>query len=430
MTLSFNAETYQNQYLPAGGTEVHAVVTVTATQTATDAGRAGMAVSGAAEIVIIDVSGSMEEPRTKLLGAKRAAEAALDVLRDGVRFGILAGSEGAQRVYPHTDELAVASPATRSAATKAIRRLRAAGGTALGTWLVEAAAWLEPYEDSIRHVILLTDGKNENEDVEDLRAALTRCNGAFQCDCRGVGVDWEVAELRQIATALLGTVDIVAEPEELAADFTRLMRSAMARRTADVALRVWVPRGTAIAVMRQVAPTIEDLMARGVRLDDHTVEFTTGAWSAEARDYHVAVSVVPRAIDDTILAGRINLVVDGQVVSQSLIKATWTDDTSLSTVINPHVAHYTGQAELAAAIASGLEARRADDPSTATFMLGRAARLAAASGNDESLRLLAKIVDIDDASSGTVRLRSDISAADEMALDTRSTKTVRVRPTA
>ena len=41
----------------------------------------------------------------------------------------------------------------------------------------------------------------------------------LQCDCRGVGVDWEVAELRKVASALLGSVDIVADPANLAADF-------------------------------------------------------------------------------------------------------------------------------------------------------------------------------------------------------------------
>jgi len=35
-------------------------------------------------------------------------------------------------------------------------------------------------------------------------------------------------------------------------------------------------------------------------------------------------------------------------------------------------------------------------------------------------------VDIEDAATGTVRLRRKVEAADEMALDTQSTKTVRV----
>ena len=129
-----------------------------------------------------------------------------------------------------------------------------------------------------------------------------------------------------------------------------------------------------------------------------------------------------------MLAGRVSLVVDGEVVSESLVKAVWTDDVAMSTRINPHVAHYTGQVELAAALADGLEARRVGDDATATSRLGRAAQLAAESGNDGTLQLLARVVDVEDAASGTVRLRRNVDAADEMALDTRSTKTVRVRP--
>jgi hypothetical protein len=91
------------------------------------------------------------------------------------------------------------------------------------------------------------------------------------------------------------------------------------------------------------------------------------------------------------------------------------------------VAHYTGQAELAEAIQEGLAARKAGDEATATARLGRAVALAVASGNEGTARLLGKVVDVVDAPSGTVRLRKGVTAADEMTLDTRSVKTVRVR---
>ena len=118
------------------------------------------------------------------------------------------------------------------------------------------------------------------------------------------------------------------------------------------------------------------------------------------------------------------------MLSQGLIKAIWTDDQQLSTQINREVAHYTGQAELAECIQDGLEARKAGDDATATFKLGRAVQLASESGNDGTLKLLAAVVDVEDAATGTVRLRNEIAEVDEMALDTRSTKTVRVGPAA
>jgi hypothetical protein len=237
-----------------------------------------------------------------------------------------------------------------------------------------------------------------------------------------------VDELRRISTALLGTVDIIAEPQDMAADFKGLIEGAMGKTTSTAVLRLWTPQGATVRVVRQVAPTIEELADRGVRIDPLTVEYPTGAWGPEERDYHVQVNVAPRGIGDEMLAGRIGVVVDGVLAAQALIRATWTEDERLSTQINREVAHYTGQAELAKAIQLGLEARRAGDEATATSQLGRAVRLAEESGNDGTMRLLERVVEIDDPATGTVRLRDAVPDADEMALDTRSTKTVRTGP--
>ncbi len=98
-----------------------------------------------------------------------------------------------------------------------------------------------------------------------------------------------------------------------------------------------------------------------------------------------------------------------------------------STHINPQVAHYTVQAELAQAIQEGLEARKQGEFDSATAKLGRAVQLAGTSGNDDTARLLAKVVDVVDAASGTVRLKAKVAGVDEMTLETRSTKTVRVK---
>jgi hypothetical protein len=49
-------------------------------------------------------------------------------------------------------------------------------------------------------------------------------------------------------------------------------------------------------------------------------------------------------------------------------------------------------------------------------------------GDDEATNKLKRVVNIDDAETGTVRLKRDASKLDEMALDTSSTKTTRVKP--
>ena len=88
--------------------------------------------------------------------------------------------------------------------------------------------------------------------------------------------------------------------------------------------------------------------------------------------------------------------------------------------------HYTGQAELAEAIQKGLKASKRGDEETATARLGRAVALAHHAGNEDTARLLAQVVDVVDEATGTVRLKKQVAAADEMALDSRSVKTVRV----
>jgi VWA domain-containing protein len=427
----FTVEIDQNPYLPAGGRDVSAIVTVTADETGdtpVDVPSGG----GNAEIIIIDCSGSMDYPPTKMTEARSATAAAIDVIHDGTSFAVVAGTSTSWPVYPSDGSMAVADDRTRSEAKAALRQLRASGGTAIGQWLRLAHQIFSSSPATLRHAILLTDGKNQHETPEELAAAISLCEGVFRCDCRGVGTDWEVAELRKVSTALLGTVDIVVDPAGLAADFEAMMSEAMSKQLPDVLLRVWTPQQAALKFVKQVAPAIDDLTSRRLASGAQAGDYPTGAWApGESRDYHVSVAVNPANLGQEMLAARVSLVASSaegqQVLGQGLIRVTWTDDEALSTRINSRVAGYTGQAELAAAIAEGLEANKRGDEEVATARLGRAVALAHEAGNEETARLLASVVDVVDEATGTVRLKKRVDAAAEMALDTRSTKTVRVR---
>lgn len=424
----FAIEVYQNEYLPQGSTEVNAIVTVTATG---GAPAAASSAGAAAEVIIVDCSGSMHVPRTKLSSAKQATAAAIDTLRDGVEFAVVAGTDEARLVFPYQHGMVVSSPQTRAEAKAAVAKLAANGGTAIGRWLSLADSLFATCRSPMRHAILLTDGQNMHETPRQLALTLEQVAGHFVCDCRGVGTDWEVKELRTIADTLLGTVDIVAEPEGLEADFRAMAASAMDKAVADVSLRLWTPQDAVVKFVKQVEPTLADLTARRTEVPPRSGDYPTGSWGSETRDYHVCVQVPSAATGEKMLAGRVSLVVPGpdgeQVVGKGKILAVWTDDTALSTRINREVAHYTGQAELAAAIQEGLEARKAGDVETATAKLGRAVALATESGHSDTAKLLSKVVDIEDARTGTVRLKRKVAAVDEMTLDTRSSKTTRVR---
>jgi hypothetical protein len=423
----FRAEVYQNEFLPAGGTDVHAIVTITCE----GAGRVGQS-GGAGEVLIIDASGSMDSPSSKIRSARQAAAAALDEIDDGTWFAVIAGTNNARLVYPDAmrGELPMVrmTPETRADATAVVKRLDAKGGTAIGSWIELATMVFNAVPDlAQRHAILLTDGKNESETRMRLGNAVQSARGVFQCDCRGVGSDWNVDELRFIATELLGSVDLIARPEDMEEDFAQMIRSAMSRGVAGARLRVWTPLGAQLLFVRQVAPAIDDMAARRVTVSDLVGEYDTGAWGDESRDYHVAVRVPAKDIGNEQLAARVQLVIGDEIVASGLVRAVWSDDSGLTTRINPAVAHYTGQAELAQAIQEGLAAKASGDLDTATDKLGRAVQLAKQTGNDEATSRLRKIVDVEDEDTGTVRLKRDVAKLDEMELDTRSTKTTRVK---
>ncbi len=422
----FTADVYQNEFLPAGGTDVHAVVTVTCR----GAGTAGQTGEGeAAEIIIVDTSGSMQGD--KIIAAQTAAAAAIDQILDGTWFAIIAGTDGATRAFPYPNAVSAMvrmEPGARAEAKRAVARFVAGGGTAMGSWLRLAKRIFEATPQvTQRHAILLTDGRNQSEPPEVLASSVREVQSTFQCDCRGVGADWDVAELRGVATALLGTVDLIPDARSMPAVFEELMQQAMGRGVADAQLRIWAPQGASVLFVRQVSPTVEDLTGRRVDVNPLTAAFPTGAWGDESRDYHVAVRLPAKPVGSEQLAARVQVAVRDQVVAGGLVKALWSDDDALTARINPEVAHYTGQAELAKAIQDGLAARASGDESTARLKLGRAVQLAEQTGNNEATSRLKKVVDVEDAATGKVSLRRDVDRLDEMALDTSSTKTTRVK---
>ncbi len=421
----FTTEVFQNEFLPDGGTDVHAIVRVTCQ----GAGAAGAAVGQeAAEIVIVDTSGSMGV--NGIAQGRYAATAALGEIIDGTWFAVIAGNHVGTLVYPAygVDQMVRMDGRTRMEAITAIQGFRADGGTAMGTWLTKAKeVFLSVPQVTQRHAILLTDGANEHETPEQLTAAIYGATGFFQCDCRGLGDRWQVGEVRRIASALLGTVDLIPQPERMAEEFKKLIRASMSRGVSAVELRVWAPQGAQTLFVKQVAPTLEDLTSRRTVVNPLTSGFPTGAWADETRDYHVAVRLPAKSVGQEQLASRVQLVVGADVQTQALVKATWSNDEALTTRIDDQVARYTGQAELAQAIQDGLAAKAAGDDADATAKLGRAVQLANASGDDEMTARLQKVVDIDNAETGTVRLKKGAARLDEMALDTASTKTRRIK---
>lgn len=392
------------------------------------------AAPGRAIVLIGDTSGSMATvfradsvPVVSRIAAMRVAlVAAIRALEDGTEFAIIAGNHRANAVYPETG-LATADADTRAEAIDAVATLTASGGTAMSTWLRAARERFAEVPDAIKLAVLVTDGSNESDVEGRLDRELGRCAGLFQCECRGVGDSWEVDELRSIASALLGDVEMIRTPEQLAADFNRVMATTMAKTTADVRLQIWVPTRSELSSFGQVAPSVDDYAPHARLVEDRTIEFPCGSWDSESRDFILSLQMDAGDIGDEMLAARVSLVIDGDTVATAMLPVTWSDNPALVSQMDATVAHYTGQARLARAIQKGLAYRAEGRNDRALRALGIAVQLAHESDHLETLELLGRIVEIVDPAAGEIRLRESVDAADEMELETRSTKTVRVR---
>ena len=58
-------------------------------------------------------------------------------------------------------------------------------------------------------------------------------------------------------------------------------------------LRLWTPRGATVGFVKQVAPRSRTSPPRA-GVDDRTGDYPTGAWGDETRDYHVRIAVPPQ----------------------------------------------------------------------------------------------------------------------------------------
>src|ERR1043165_4693677 len=117
----FKAEVFQNQFLPVGTGEVHAIMTVTAGQSMGTQHTAGRLFG-----IICDVSGSMDG--VKILAARAAMTKLVTMLPEDCSFFIITGADTAKVVRP----VAPATTVNKDSAISLIRQIRADGGIGTG----------------------------------------------------------------------------------------------------------------------------------------------------------------------------------------------------------------------------------------------------------------------------------------------------------
>ncbi|WP_063795961.1 VWA domain-containing protein [Streptacidiphilus griseoplanus] len=396
---------HQDEYHQAGPgrRDIQAVVSVTVTGVRP-------VPASAAEVVVIDCSESMSWPQSKIEAARRATAAAVGLLRDGTRFAVVEGTDSARVVYPRSPSLAVAGAGTRAEAVAAVRRLRPGGGTAMGTWLTLARELLEQAPGGIRHVLLLTDGRNETEPPGRLQQVLAACEGRFTCDARGIGDGWDARELGGIATRLHGTAAVVLQDADLEAEFTGMMRASLSRALPDLRLRLTPLPGVTLRYLRQVHPTEVDLTAAGRPAGERAVEFPTDPWASETRHYQLCLTADPdgRPRDERLMLADVQLT-SGDTAGPELpppapVLVRWTDGAQLSAP-NPVSVHFSTHGRLGEAVADAYHAHREGDRARAEAVLDRVLRLAHQLGDRSTLDVLADLLVSTEPDDGPARLR-------------------------
>jgi len=426
MSTQFASNVFQKPFLLEGETSVNAVMSVTAS------GGGGVSASPTAGLVmglITDNSGSMgEDGGVKMKHARAGLIEAIKQLRPIDEFFVIAGNSTARFVV----ELCLATEENKARAIEAVKAIVADGGTNMSSWLRKAKTAFDKRPGKILRAALLTDGANDQHDQTHLEAAIGESKGQYQCDCFGVLASFQPAQLRLIAGGLLGEVGMIREASDMTAAFKAIMAKSASLAVNDVMAQIWVPAGAKITAFKQMTPEVLDLTAKvKPGANAQTFRFPTGAWGGEeSRDYLITIELAKAGVPNgpKMLAGRAAVIITENSVENKVgeaqILGVWTDDIDQGSRIEPKVDNYTGQAELTKKVQEGVALRNAGKDEEATKALKRAHELAVSTGNEGTRRLLEKVVDVE--KDGTVRLKKNIDKADEVELDTRSSRTKRV----
>ncbi|MGW0767183.1 VWA domain-containing protein [Streptomyces sp. NPDC002676] len=390
-----------------------------------------------AEVLIVDTSRSMLHPAAKLHAAKDATVAAVRLLPEGTAFAVLSGRFDATVVHPGPGgaEMAVAGPAERAAAERAVRILDADGGTAIGTWLDLARRLLSEQSAPIKHVLLLTDGRNEHDHRADmtLDRALDACEDRFVCDAWGIGDDWDAELLKRIARRLHGRAGAVREESELTAAYEELVHGMVGTTIPELRIRLTPTPGTVIRRMKQVVPMEHDLLATTAADGGRGTEYVTRAWSEEVRQYQVILAADPpgRPIGEDLQLAAVEVVVPDfqrpvRLPAPKPVLVRWTANPLDASRQHPGVRRHEQYQQASAAVARAYRAWLRTEGPAADRELARALALAAELGDAHLLDALRRVED----GPGSGRIRAGLKDVDWQHLILSSAMTTPHQPAA
>ncbi len=413
MANAFSFKTYYNPYISPTANSVWGVVSVTANEPPPAQAQ------GAAISLICDVSGSMQG--AKFNAMVETTEDMLTTAPDGILLQVVVFDDRANEVVPLThltpgqDRELLVSMFRRN-----MRQIKIFGSTSMSTGIRKAlAAQTGVPQGTARYGIFLSDGQNVEDEKFLVDAVREAANAQMHLCAYGFGNDWRPDELTKMAEITQGWMPkAVPKPEDLLAEFNSLV-SKMAKTVAsDAALQLWTPAGARILSLSQAYPNWVKGEAAPLG-DDHTWVVPIPPMSSkDHRDFVVHIELA--TVGAKVVACRPSVVyaAGGQRVEEKGDQSTWmilqqTNDPSQVNQVNPIVAGYLGQGQLAASTRAMTEALNAGDKAGAERHRTEALDIAQATGNRQMTQILEEASGSDVARKAAALGTSTVSLTEE-----------------
>ncbi len=236
---------------------------------------------------VLDRSGSMKGE--KIDRVRKATSQAIQLLDQQDIASVV--------IFDHRTEVLVpAGPVSnQNAVIEKIERIRDSGGTKIAPALEKALREIEKGSpQSIRRLILLTDGQTENE-ADCLRQADEAAKRSIPITALGVGKDWNEDLLIDMANRSGGVADYIGQPDEIIEYFQNTVQRAQATAVQNTNLTLRLVQGVTPRAVWQVFPLINNLGYKPISDRDVSVELGE-LESGSGRTVLIELLVEPRPI--------------------------------------------------------------------------------------------------------------------------------------
>jgi uncharacterized protein YegL len=303
---------------------------------------------------------------------------------------------------------------------KKIKALSIFGGTSMSTGVLQALnAQSMVRGNAARYGIFLTDGQNTEPEAQLAAAVKKAAEMQMHLCAYGYGSDWDPKQLTKMAEITQGwQPKAVPNPSDLQKEFSSLVARMAKTVATDVVLQLWTPAGAKILSLSQAYPSWSkgDAASTG---DGHTWVVPVPPMSSkDHRDFVVHIELA--AVGARVVACRPSVVYvsGGQKIEEKGEQDTWmilqqTTDSSLYNQVNPVIAGYLGQGQLAESTRAMTAALETGDKQTAERHRTEALEIAQASGNRQMTQVLEDAAQSDVARKTAALGTSTVSLTDE-----------------